>query len=166
MLLSIWNVIENITSSVVSLLWFITKELWWLGIIIFILIVLRKNFRKVQVSTSLIDQPVFGQTKYAQQLRAALKERGIDSIAEYSDGYKTVDLAIPSAKLYIEVDGMQHFKDVKQVISDMKRDDYSHQDGYHTIRVSNFAIRKDVNAIAEEIKNQVEERKGKININS
>lgn len=99
-----------------------------------------------------------GQTKCSRLLWAALKERGIDAVTEYSDGHKKVDLAVPSAKLYIEVDGLHHSLELGQVITDLKRDSYSNQEGFRTIRIPNQAIREDLNrvadAVAQEIKNR------------
>ena len=65
------------------------------------------------------------QTKYARLLYGALKQRGINSETEYFDGYKRIDIAIRPARLYIEVDGVQHLNDPDQIIRDLKRDYYS-----------------------------------------
>jgi very-short-patch-repair endonuclease len=99
-----------------------------------------------------------GQTSQARLLWAALKERGIDAITEYDDGHKRVDLAVLPAKMYIEVDGSQHNWDVQQVISDLKRDNYSDHEGFRTARISNQAIKADINAIADELAKQIRER--------
>jgi very-short-patch-repair endonuclease len=92
-----------------------------------------------------------GQTKYSRRLWAALKQRGVDSTTEYNDGHKHIDLAILPAKLYIEVDGMQHFTDPNQVISDFHRDYYSNKDGFHTWRIPNDMVKYHLNEIADAI---------------
>lgn len=42
-----------------------------------------------------------------------LRKRGLEVISQYWDGYKHVDIYVPEARLYIEVDGMQHLTEVK-----------------------------------------------------
>lgn len=75
-------------------------------------------------------------------LAEALRDRKIEVIQQYSDGYKTIDLYLPKAKLDIEVDGMDHFMIVKQVHSDLQREYWSERAGYHTIHIPNFIIEK------------------------
>jgi very-short-patch-repair endonuclease len=99
-----------------------------------------------------------GQTKYSRLLWAALKERGLDAITEYNDGHKHIDIAILSAKLYIEVDGVQHAENIGQAIADLKRDNYSDKEGFRTIRISNESIHQNLNEIADEIAKQAHER--------
>lgn len=101
---------------------------------------------------------VIGQTPQSRLLWAALKERGVECKTEHFDGHKTIDIAVIPAKLYIEVDGMQHFKDMAQVMADLKRDDYSDREGFRTIRISNSAIEHNINSIADEIARQARER--------
>jgi very-short-patch-repair endonuclease len=99
-----------------------------------------------------------GQTKYSRLLWAALKERGVESITEYSDGYKKVDLAVLPAKLYIEVDGLQHSLKTGQVIDDLKRDNYSDKDGFRTMRIPNQAIKDDLNTVADTLAQIIKSR--------
>jgi hypothetical protein len=54
--------------------------------------------------------------------------------------YKTVDIAILSARLYIEVNGMQHAKDYRQLRSDLWRSYFSFSAGFLTLSVFNEAI--------------------------
>jgi very-short-patch-repair endonuclease len=90
-----------------------------------------------------------------ERLFDELIKRGVKAINEYQDGHKTVDIAIPSAKIFIEVDGLQHLTDPKQILSDFKRDHFSDGDDFHTIRIPNKVIEdrleleKVANAIAE-----------------
>lgn len=90
-------------------------------------------------------------TKYAQLLHDELKRRGIDSILEYDDGFKKVDLAILPAKIYVEIDGIQHLTNPKQIIKDFKRDYYSEHDGYYTIRIPNEIMKNHFGGIADAI---------------
>ncbi len=90
-------------------------------------------------------------TKETKDLYNALKKRGINSILEYWDGVKHVDLCIKKARLFIEVDGLQHAINPEQIITDLKRDHYSDDDGFSTMRIPNEVIRKHLGSIADAI---------------
>jgi very-short-patch-repair endonuclease len=108
---------------------------------------------EVQFSDS-IELPkisLIGQTKFARVLYIALKQRGINSITEYFDGHKRIDVAIPDANLYIEVDGIQHLNDPQQMLRDFKRDYYSNSDGFFTLHVHNDDLKNHLNSIADAI---------------
>jgi very-short-patch-repair endonuclease len=79
-------------------------------------------------------------TPQALKLFNALKEKGIDSQIQYNDGHKTVDIAVLKAKLFIEVDGIQHFTNSEQIKRDFKRSHYSDGDDYSTFYVTNQII--------------------------
>ena len=70
----------------------------------------------------------------SKKLYYALKERGIECELEASDGHKHVDISIPKAKMYIEIDGSQHSANPEQFQTDIKRDNYSHKNGFVTKR--------------------------------
>lgn len=70
----------------------------------------------------------------------ALRTKGIIAQLEYSDGHKTVDIAILQAHLYIEVDGIQHFTNSEQIMRDFKRYHYSDGDDFSTFYVTNQLI--------------------------
>lgn len=67
----------------------------------------------------------------------ALSTRNVEAKLQYWDGYKHVDLAIPSAKIYIEIDDINHFTDPKKILSDFNREHYSDRDGFNTFFVTN-----------------------------
>jgi len=96
-------------------------------------------------------------------LAKELQERNIELIQQYNDGHKTIDIYIPSAKLDIEVDGMDHYMVPRQIISDFKREYWSERAGYHTIHIPNkFIDREDyllniVDALVEVVKLRKEE---------
>ena len=90
-------------------------------------------------------------TKYVLMLADALRKRGISYVLEHNDGYKHVDIYIPSDKLYIEVDGVPHDTTVKQIISDFNRDYFSFKDGFFTKHITNEHIEKHLDAIANAI---------------
>ncbi len=89
------------------------------------------------------DQP----TTEARKLGEELKKNGNwDVVYERFDGYKHVDLSIPSARVDIEVDGRQHTLTADQALRDLKRTHYSYKnEGYFTLRIPNVLLRDDEN---------------------
>lgn len=79
-------------------------------------------------------------TEHASRLISALKSKGLQVKEEYWDGHKHVDIYIPQAKLYIEVDGVPHYTKPEQLISDFERDYYSFKEGFFTKHITNEAI--------------------------
>lgn len=80
----------------------------------------------------------------ALALYFSLRKKGIDAELEKFDGFKKVDIAIESVKLYIEVDGDHHYTDHKQAIRDLQRTFHSLKDDYITIRIPNALIEEDL----------------------
>ena len=76
-------------------------------------------------------------TDEAIDLYFELLKRGVPAQLEKSDGYKTIDIAVPDAKVNIEVDGGHHNFNHKQALSDLKRTYYSFKKGYLTLRIPN-----------------------------
>jgi len=97
-------------------------------------------------------------TKEARSLYRILKEKGIECWLENWDGHKHSDICIPKVKIYIEVDGMSHYTSSKQIITDFKRDHYSDDAGYDTIRIPNEILMYNLNKIADAIAKVVKER--------
>lgn len=98
-------------------------------------------------------------TPQAKKLYDVLQKKGIDCELERYDGFKSVDLAIPSVKLYIGVDGQHHVKSGKQLDADIKRDEYSHRKGWNTIHIRNREIDEDVYEVADSIATHVGKRR-------
>ncbi len=90
-------------------------------------------------------------TPEAKSLRAALESHGLRVLSEVGDGHKHIDLAIPSAHINIEVDGMQHLTDPYQILSDLSRSHGSDDLGYATLHVHNEEIRSNLPKIAKAI---------------
>ena len=90
-------------------------------------------------------------TPQARRLSRALKDLHVCHELEYYDGYKHVDIAIPSARLFLELDGTQHGFNPKQMIADDERDKYSQNAGWTTKRIPNVWIDKNVNKLANSI---------------
>lgn len=95
-------------------------------------------------------------TPQAKRLYEALINKGVVAKLEFYDGFKTVDIAIPKAKLFIEVDGLNHFTDSKTIIRDLSRNHYTDGDDKRTFYVTNQILDKYldevVNALLEVIK--------------
>jgi len=96
----------------------------------------------------------------ARLLYDALKARNIDAILEYNDGHKTVDIAVLDAKLFIEVDGLQHFTNPEQIMRDFKRSHYSDGDDFRTFYVTNQIIERYLDQVADALAKVVVELKG------
>jgi hypothetical protein len=88
-------------------------------------------------------------TEQAIELYFALKNRGVPAILEKSDGYKTIDIAVPHAKVNIEIDGGHHHYDPKQALSDLKRLLYSFKKGYSTLHIPNSLAKYDLDQTAD-----------------
>ncbi|MBI4090438.1 MAG: DUF559 domain-containing protein [Candidatus Komeilibacteria bacterium] len=104
-------------------------------------------------------------TLEALALKLALEKLGVRVLVEVDDGYKRIDLAIPSARINIEVDGSHHLTTPHQILSDLKRSHYSDNLGYDTLHIQNEQIRTDLpriaNALAEAAKTREKELKQK-----
>jgi Protein of unknown function (DUF559) len=88
-------------------------------------------------------------TDYAIDLYFALKDRGVPAQLEKSDGFKTIDMAVPHAKVNIEVDGMHHSYNGKPAMSDLRRTLYSFKKGYSTLRIPNTLAEFDLEETAD-----------------
>lgn len=94
----------------------------------------------------------------AKALFDALCMKGIKAELEYYDGHKTVDIAILEAKLYIEVDGIQHFTNAEQIMRDFKRNHFSDGDDFSTFYVTNQIIDNYLNEVVDAITEVVRKR--------
>ena len=81
-------------------------------------------------------------TPETKKLCFALREQGVTALIDFWDKHKHIDIAIPEAKLNIEVDGIQHNTSPKQALADLKRTYYSFKKGYFTLRIPNSLIRE------------------------
>jgi len=103
-------------------------------------------------------------TEEAKMLRDALKKRGVLVYIELYDGFKHVDLALPKARLDVEVDGIQHLTDPHQIVADLARGHYSHKDGYDTMHIMNETLHKHIEKIADALAEASKIRDKKLNI--
>jgi very-short-patch-repair endonuclease len=98
-----------------------------------------------------MQQLIPSATKQVKDLVRALTERGVAVKTEYWDGHKHVDIFIPENGMYIEVEGIQHFTNAGQIISDLKRDYYSDIENHFTFRVTNQLIETHLEEIADAV---------------
>lgn len=84
-------------------------------------------------------------------LTKELNGLGIVTESQHWDGHKHVDIFIPAGKIYIEIDGPQHYTSVKQILSDFQRDHFSDDDGFHTLRIPTESISKHSKTIAKAV---------------
>lgn len=98
-------------------------------------------------------------TPQAKKLQEAIEKYEIEVIAEYFDGYKHVDLFLPEARIAIEVDGLQHVSDPKQIMTDFQREHYSKLNNIDTLHLENSVVVKHLDEIAKAISDVVKERK-------
>lgn len=103
-------------------------------------------------------------TKEAADLKDALERQGVRVLVELHDGYKHVDLAIPKARLNIEVDGIQHLTNPQQILADLNRGYYSHQNGFNTMHIPNEMIRMHLKEISDALAEASKIREKKIHI--
>ncbi len=101
-------------------------------------------------------------TKEASSLCDALRQRGVQVYVELDDGHKTIDLAVPRAKINIEVDGIQHLTNPRQILADLGRGFYSHKNGYDTMHIQNEMIRTHLEEIADALAEASKVREQKI----
>ncbi len=89
-------------------------------------------------------------TPQAQSLFNALRQRKIYCELEKWDEDKHIDLTIPWARIDIEVDGIHHYTDPEQIISDFDRSYWSiTRDDYDTIHIPNIIVDKYLDKIAD-----------------
>ena len=79
-------------------------------------------------------------TKQTIALAESLQKMGIKVEMEHWDGHKHIDIFIPEDGMYIEIEGLQHFTDPHQIVSDLYRDYYSDKEKHFTFRVTNQLI--------------------------
>lgn len=97
-------------------------------------------------------------SKQAQMLYDSLCKRGLKVELEYSDGHKTVDLAILQPRIYIEVDGIQHFTNSEQILRDFKRYHFSDGDDFNTFYVTNQIVDSHLDEVVNALVKVVEEK--------
>ena len=103
-------------------------------------------------------------TKEAVNLKEALISRGVKVYVEVNDGYKHIDLGIPAAKLNLEVDGIQHLTDPRQIMADLNRGYHSSKLGYSTLHIPNEMIRMHLSEIADGLAEASKMRAQKIQV--
>ena len=101
-------------------------------------------------------------TRQAKTLYSALKARDVIlGRLEKWDGYKHIDISVPNADMNLEVDGSQHWNDLNQAKSDLRRNVHSFRKGWITLHIPNclvvYALEETADLIAEFIDYRLEE---------
>lgn len=96
------------------------------------------------------------------KLFEALQRRRVPAVLHHHDGHKTVDIAILPARIYIEIDGAQHFIDPSQIRRDFKRVHFSDGDDFDTFTVTNQMVDEMCDEIANALSEVVQERTRKL----
>ena len=103
-------------------------------------------------------------TKEAKALREALEKLGVTVYLEVNDGFKSIDLGIPRAKINVEVDGIQHLTNPHQILADLNRGYYSNKKGYNTMHIPNDMIHSHLREISEALAEASKIREQKIHV--
>lgn len=103
-------------------------------------------------------------TDEACALKDALEQKGVLVYLELHDGHKHIDLAIPKARLNVEVDGIRHLTDPHQILADLNRGYYSHKNGFNTMHIPNEMIHSHLKEISEALAEASKIREQKINV--
>ena len=90
-------------------------------------------------------------TKQTLELADELKKRGLKIELEHWDGHKHVDIFLPDVNINIEVNGLQHYTNPFQIISDFNRAYYSDQTKCHTLSITNQLIETHLKEIADAV---------------
>ncbi len=96
-------------------------------------------------------------TPEAIKLYEILIKLGINAKLEQYDKFKHIDIAIPDAKINLEIDGMQHNYSEKQALADLKRTYHSFKKGYVTLHIPNKLIQEHAYETAKYLKMLIEE---------
>lgn len=83
-----------------------------------------------------------------------LKERGIVALLNYWDGKKRIDLAIPGAHLYVQVDPNED----PGATADQDMNEDPADETFHTIRIGSRELREEPELVAGHIANLARSR--------
>jgi very-short-patch-repair endonuclease len=142
--------------------------LGWTGIIWMITLLWATLFDSRKNAVELVHYGSKVPTREASILRDELEARGVQVYVELHDGFKHIDLALPKAKLNIEVDGIQHLTNPQQIVADLNRGYYSHKRGFATMHIPNEMIRSHLREIADGLAeaSKIREQRIKVHLNS
>lgn len=92
------------------------------------------------------------------KLLEALKKRGVRTQADQADDEKPLDIYLPDANIYIEVDGLQNLTEPEEIIADFKRSYSADPEGFNTLRITNDVVTNNLEEIADGITEIVKEK--------
>jgi len=109
--------------------------------------------------TKKVERAIKKSTTETQKLCFALQGQGVKALIDFFDGYKHIDIAIPEAKLNIEVDRVHHNINSKKALSNLKRTYSSFKNGYFTLRIPNSLVRNNFKECVDLVMEIVKENK-------
>lgn len=107
------------------------------------------------------DGKVSKGTPQQQKLCRALRLAGYESYAEWFDGVKYIDIAIPNAMVNIEVDGSR-YNNQDRAVPDQGRTYYSYAQGCFTLRIPASLLENDFNKAVGYIVNLIQKSQDQI----
>lgn len=93
-----------------------------------------------------------------------LKQAGTHAMIAWWDGKKTVDLAVSRVKLNIEIDRGLGLMTHEQALNDLEETMHSFKNGFTTIRVPHFLIRKHLKETIANIQGIIEGLKSNLKV--
>lgn len=93
-----------------------------------------------------------------------LKEHGIHGMLAWWNGKRTVDLAVSRVKLNIEVDREVEPLSFDQAMNDLEETMHSFRNGFTTIRIPHFLVRKELEGTIENILGIIEGLKANVKV--
>ncbi|HDZ04772.1 hypothetical protein LCGC14_0198490 [marine sediment metagenome] len=100
----------------------------------------------------------------AIQLYYALKEAGVNSMLEWWDGKKSIDIAISRVKLNIEIDSAYDKLTEHEAINNLEEAMHSFKNGFTTIRIPHIVVRYYLNETVNNIIGIMEGLKANIKV--
>ena len=100
----------------------------------------------------------------AIQLYYALKEAGVNSMLEWWDGKKSIDIAISRVKLNIEIDSEYDKLTEHEAINNLEDAMHSFKNGFTTIRIPHIVVRYYLNETVNNIIGIMEGLKANIKV--
>ncbi|MDO1514486.1 hypothetical protein Q2T41_17675 [Maribacter confluentis] len=118
-----------------------------------------KHYKRIELLIKQHDTPL-----EAVQLYYALKEAGVNSMLEWWDGKKSIDIAISRVKLNIEIDSKYDKLTEHEAINNLEEAMHSFRNGFTTIRIPHIVVRYYLNETVNNIIGIMEGLKANIKV--
>jgi len=118
-----------------------------------------KHYKRIEMLIKKNDTPL-----EAIQLYYGLKEAGVNSMLEWWDGKKSIDIAISRVKLNIEIDSEYEKLTEHDAINNLEQAMHSFKNGFTTIRIPHIVVRYYLNETVNNIIGIMEGLKSNIKV--